>query len=437
VLQRMIRNSDRSWVAYAAIFTLALGLRLGYEAFVWNGTLGNADTPTYQDLAAKIVLGEPYYTNQRAGPGGFPADLQRPPGYPAFLAAINFNASDANSISRLRTSIVQGIVGAAFAASLAWFVAAMTSPGIGLLAGCFYAVDWVTIVHTPMVVSETVYTVLLGASVLVFAAALLRNRVPLFLLAGFLLGVAALVKPAAQVVLVAFLIGWLCHQPRRWPSLLFLLSYMACVLPWMTRNQTKYGVFSLSEIGTVDLYFYNAQGSLHSYSLSDLKGDQINGDVTALDRTWESQSLTPQERSRQMKRQAVALIISHWPAVLWQSMVGLARTSLGTASVTAADAMNTPPSRLLRILLNVLPLAQISLLWALAIYGCFARQALPWETRVLLVATVLCILLPAASPLAQSRFRVPAIPEICVLAAAGVISFGVRYGGWNYRSALR
>lgn len=437
MLQRTMRNSGRSWIVYAVVFVLALSLRLGYQAFVWHGPLGNADTPTYQDLAAEISHGQPYYTDQRAGPGGFPADLQRPPGYPAFLAGVDFTSPDANSTGRGRTSIVQCFVGAAFAAVLAWLVAALTGPGLGLLAGCFYAVDWVTIVHTPMVIPETVYTALLGTAVLVYALALLRNRVPFILIAGFLLGIAALVKPAGQVVVLAFLVAWLCHKPRRWSGLLFLLTYLACVGPWMARNQVKHGVFTLSEIGTVDLYFYNAQGSLHSYSFRDLEGNQINNDVTTLDKSWESQNLTPSERSRQMKRQAISVIVKQWPVVLWQSTVGFARTCFGTASITAADSMNSPPGHISRILLNVLPLMQICLLWALAIYGCLAGNALPWEIRVFQAVTILCVLLPAASPLAQSRFRVPAIPEICVLAAAGVATLGVRYGGWKYRSELQ
>jgi hypothetical protein len=48
-----------------------------------------------------------------------------------------------------------------------------------------------TIEYTPLLVSDTIYTVVVG------------------LLAGLLLGVAALVKPAAQVLVVAFFTAWL------------------------------------------------------------------------------------------------------------------------------------------------------------------------------------------------------------------------------------
>lgn len=436
MLMPMLRSPGHGWPAYLAVFLLALGLRLGYEAFVWNGPLGNADSAAYEDLAVKIARLQPYQTEHSAGPGGFPSDMQRTPGYPAFLAVIDFPYGAETGMSKHRISVVQCILGAAFASWLAWLTTTLTNRWIGLLAGCFYATDWVSIVHTPMVLSETAYAVVLGTAVLTYALALSRHRNSLYLIAGLLLGCAALVKPAAQVVILAFLIGWLFQRPKRLSGLLFLVTYLACVLPWMVRNETKYGVFTLSEIGTVTLYFYNAQGSLHYYPLSDLKGNQLNDDVNVLDRSWRTQSLSPHERSRIMRQRAITLIAHNWRAVFWQSAIGGARTSLGTASVTAADSMNAPPGRVSRVLLNVLPLIQICLIWAIAIYACFAAGFLRLEIRVLLVASVLCILLPGAAPLAHSRFRVPAVPALCVLAAAGVAELGTRHGRRKHRQEV-
>jgi len=431
VQQLRTQSPHRGWLAYVAVFVLALGLRLAYEGFVWNGPLGNADSAAYEDLAAKIVGRLPYQTDQGAGPGGFPSDLQRPPGYPAFLAAINYPAETASAMSKHRSSLAQCILGAAFAAWMAWLAGTFTSPWIGILAGCFYATDWVTIVHTPMVISETVYTVVLGAAVLIYALALFRDRHALYLTAGLLLGMAALVKPAAQVVVVAFLIAWACRRPLRWSGLLFLVTYLACVLPWMIRNENRHGVLSLSQIGVADLYFYTAQGSLHVYPLQDLAGIQVTADVDNLDRVWRAQLLTPKERTRRMKEEAARIIASHPAAVLRQATIGFVRTSLGTASVTATNSLNAPPGRVARLLLNVLPFLQNGVLWALAIFACFTATFLRLEIRVLLVASVLCIMAPSASPLAHSRFRVPAMPEICVLAAAGVAVLAADSRRWK------
>src|ERR1035437_4764087 len=86
----MSHPTGSSWRICLLLFLLALGLRLGYAALVWSGPLGNADSPAYEDLAVKIISSKTYQTNESGGPGGFPPDLQRPPGYPAYLAAVNY-----------------------------------------------------------------------------------------------------------------------------------------------------------------------------------------------------------------------------------------------------------------------------------------------------------------------------------------------------------
>lgn len=423
----MPRSSASSWPAYIVIFMLALGLRLGYDSLVWSGALGNGDSAAYEDLGAKILHGQAYQTNQNAGPACFPPDLQRPPGYPIFLAALRLPFEATSASSRVQISIVQCFIGALFTVLLSWLVAKIVNPPVGLIAGCFYAIDWVTIVHTPMVIADTIYSVMLGTAILLYALVLSKHQGFLSLVAGLVLGCAALVKPAAQLIVLAFLIGWACRKDKRWVGLLFLVTYLACVLPWMVRNDRRHGVLTLSEIGTVDLYFFIAEGALHSYPIGDLAGKQITTDVDQLDIEWRNRALSPSELSRQMRHDSVLLIVNHWPTVLRQSTIGLARTSLGTGSITATDSMNARPGRTARVLLNVLPLAQICLLWTMAIYGALVSRVLSGELRVLLIASVFCILLPAAAPLGQSRYRVPAIPALCVLAAAGLATLRDRY----------
>jgi hypothetical protein len=423
----MSHPTGSSWRICLLLFLLALGLRLGYTALVWSGPLGNADSAAYEDLAAKIISSQAYQTNESAGPGGFPADLQRPPGYPAYLVAVNYQRESGLANNRHRTALVQCVTGAAFALLLAIFVSALSSPTIGGLSAGFFAADWVTIVHTPLAISETLYCVALGAAVLTYGLALSKQRGSLALVAGLLLGCAALVKPAAQVLLLAFLIGWIFWRPRRWAGLLFLVSYMACVLPWMARNEHKYGVFTLSTVGVANLYFYIGEGALHTYPLSDVGGAQITADVNRLDLEWRLRPLSAGERSRQMMHEASTIIVSRWPTVLKESSIGLLRTSLGTASVTAADSMRPHPGRASKLLLNTVPLAQICAIWLLAIYGSVVSGGLSRNLKVLLVASVLCELLPAAAPLGQSRFRIPAMPMLCVLAATGAAGLLTRY----------
>src|SRR5260370_1290616 len=306
-----------------ALLILALTLRLGYLAVVWTGPLGNADSEAYKALAVSLWHGGPYQAQESAGPGGFPTDLQRPPGYPRFLA---------------------------------------------------------------------------------------------------------LVKPAAQLVLLGFVIGWIFQRNRSWKSLLFVVAYLACVAPWIARNEVKYGVPTLSEIGTADLYFYTAEGSLHDYPISDVAGNYITNDVKRLDKEWRARALTVRQRSAEMRHDALRLIANHWPTVLQQATIGFIRTCVGTGFVTVSDSMGRPPRRIARICLGALPMLQLIFLWAMAICGSFSAAILTSRPPILLVPSPLCFFLPAPSPLAQSRFRAPAVPALSVLAATGIVSLRARFG---------
>jgi len=193
--------------ASSALLLLALALRLGNLAMVWTGPLGNADSAAYKALAISISHRGPYQAQEGAGPGGFPTDLQRPPGYPAFLALVNAR----EVISNHRTSVVQCAAGAVFVALLAFLCRSIADSSVGLLAGLFYATDWITIVHTPMVIADTIYCITLGLAILIYILALEKPRASLALLAGLSLGISALIKPAAQLVLFAFLVLSLIH----------------------------------------------------------------------------------------------------------------------------------------------------------------------------------------------------------------------------------
>jgi 4-amino-4-deoxy-L-arabinose transferase-like glycosyltransferase len=134
-------------------------------------------------------------------------------------------------------------------------VAAFATELTGLLAGLLYAIDWATIIHVPMTVADTLFAVLLGTAIGLYALSMARQSASLSLAAGFFLGTAALVKPIGQVIVLAFLLGWVIQEKRRATALLFLLSYLACVAPWMIRNYQQHGLATLSAIGTVELYF--------------------------------------------------------------------------------------------------------------------------------------------------------------------------------------
>lgn len=291
-----------------------------------------------------------------------------------------------------------------------------------MLAGFLYALDWVTIVHVPMTVSDTLFTVLLGTAIGLYALSMARQRGSLALAAGFFFGVAALVKPIGQVVVLAFLLGWLMQKKRRAVGLLFLVSYLACVAPWMVRNYHQHGLATLSAIGTVDLYFYVGGAGAHPHSVTELSSSALNDDVTRISKEWASQPLTPSERERAVETRTLVLITQHWPTVAYQTAVGFSRTCFGTGAITIANSVSHPLSRTVRVSLAIAPLVEVLTLWLLAGIGAFTANLASHVTRairVMLIGCVVLLVLPASSTMGQSRFRTPVVPVLAILGAMG------------------
>lgn len=407
-------------VGLLAIFVLALGVRLAYLNVAKAGPLGDDDSPAYQALGEAIKNGS--YTSDAANanpgtPGGFPADLQRPPGYPVLLALQN----PFGEITRFQTALVQSIVGALFAAFLALVVGRLISIPVGLLSGLFYALDWITIVHTPRVQADMMLAVVLTAAVLAYGFYLYRRHLAWLVAAGLLMGAAALIKPAAQVVVIAFILASLFQPARRSVGLLFLAVYIACVAPWMLRNLQTHGLFSLSEAGTVVLCFYTAQAA-QDERLDENYAMTIR--VEELRAEWNRKSLSPPERKRLMREEAFAVLknAETWPRILKQAMKGVVRTAIGPGRESTLAAIGGGGlSTTLRY--TVLPLAQVLLLWALAALGVFValrKKLLPLPVAILFLGALLFTLLPNASPVGYSRYRVHFVPLLCIWAALGV-----------------
>lgn len=64
-------------------------------------------------------------------------------------------------------------------ALLAFLCRLIANSSIGLLAGLFYATDWITIVHTPMMIAVTIYSITLGLAILLYVLALEKPRASL------------------------------------------------------------------------------------------------------------------------------------------------------------------------------------------------------------------------------------------------------------------
>lgn len=113
----------------AIILFAALGFRLLYFWAARAGPLGNIDSAEYEDLASRFTEHRAYVGG--IGIGGFPSDLQRPPGYPYFLAWVRSRFG----IGRTRVAVVQCVLDTLFVALLAMTGTLLVNEFAGLIDG--------------------------------------------------------------------------------------------------------------------------------------------------------------------------------------------------------------------------------------------------------------------------------------------------------------
>ena len=391
------------------------------------------DTPGYVSLATSLVQGDGY----TGGPGSN-IDLARSPGYPAFLALIY------STLGRepWKTALVQEGLGVVICLCLYRIGALAGSRRLGTASAIVFALLPNPILWSTVILSEALFATFVSIGCAGLIAYLMRGSLGAALVAGLMLGVAALTRPIGVVLLPAWMLLTVVRLRggERIPrvaaaALLLALSFAVIVLPWMVRNQRAWGVFTVSSISHSNLAYYVAPATL-----ADAEGISLE---EARDRIPVSGVPAPGEA-----RQALLVILAHPVSFLKTYAIGTASTLLGYGRTNLAEILGAPypggphcrrpkggrarrppgrvslkgsacqarpwDSTLAAILMGV-PI----LVYILAARG-FVRM---WKagpgTRVLavvLVVSIVSLLLPVGQ-VGNARFRVPIEPFLAVLAA--------------------
>jgi 4-amino-4-deoxy-L-arabinose transferase-like glycosyltransferase len=264
----------------AAAVVLLLGLALVARlAFV-------AATPDYRPIhddrdydrlgCAILELGAypaagPRVTPQRcrAGAGGAGRSLPtayRPPGYPAFLAAVYGASAPVTSDRWTAARVAQALVGTVAVALVGLVAWQLWGAAVGLVALGLAAVWLPWIVVGASLFSETLFVALmLGALAAVLALRRSPHALRWALLAGVLTGLAALTRSNGALLLLALVAGSWVGRPRLSlravaPPLALALAAIVVVAPWTLRNAHALGAFVpvSTELGGTVAGTYNA-----------------------------------------------------------------------------------------------------------------------------------------------------------------------------------
>lgn len=421
-----------------AIRLIPLILRSGSEWAIAN----NSDA--YMQLALGLSKGcgfAAWLGGKCAAP-----EISRTPGYPLFLWMLP---------SWRAALFTQAAISAAMCFLVGLFSYRRWGAGVGLLASILLAVDLPTIVYSNKIMTEVLFTALFTSGFLVELIALYRKTLDLTfwlltLLASVLLACAILVRPIGEILVLliaipAFVIPRETCSRRTTVALVLVSLSVLTIVGWSQRNKQESGIRTFSTVAAFNLYAFRAAGVVaysSGRSLVDVWSD------------W------PQVKYEDMSSQAIKIMLAHPFATTYMTVRGLLYVSLipdrfplaqllGTETTpqvkdpgsfrlfkTLGTLGRTPRSTLSGIYaeecdssvaiaaLLFVQVATILFVWVgvfFAVRGLYFGSFNDGLCLILILSVGVFLLILASGPEATSRFRIPAMPFLSMVAAVGWI----------------
>lgn len=409
------RRSTTRWLVL--LFVVAAGLRVGWVA-VRYGPDDRAARTQFPDEDAYVLSAR----SLAAGGGlidefGYRATYM--PGYPAFLAMFQRLPNPLLS-ARLVQALLAALVAPATFLLARMFLSACgesASTFRAAAAGLLVAFDPFLLFFSGLLLTEVLFaTVLVSAWALVLPLASDRASPGRSLLAGVLLLIGVLLRPAASFlvpVLVLFLV--LSRRDRRSAisAAIIAATVAAGLLPWAWRNHQVVGRWAwLTTRGGISLYDGLQPGAAGG---SDLAHTKIMPQTTGLSETqWDDYF---REQALAAARSSPGRVLALAGRKFLRTWSPLPHAEGYRGGVTAfAAALWT------------------GLILAAAVVG--------WWTHRRCVAIWVLLLLPVFVTTAvhmvfvgSVRYRVPVMPMLAVLAGAGIARIWMRMEPWRHRGA--
>jgi len=350
------------------------------------------DTHEYYALAQSITHG--FYEI-----GGIDWVL-RPPGYPAFLAAVDMTLG---SDPRFAV-ILQVLLGGLVAILVALWATRAAGQSAGLAAGMLAGLAPVTGLFSGFLLTEALFTAIVALGLLFF-----RKRPAL---SGFILGISALVRPMG--IYIAGVAASFHLLRKDWTKAgLLSVAFLLPLLPWLVRNRLVNGKAILSTQHEATVFLYAApytmieeRGIGYEEALANLSDTLACPDLQAA-------ALDP-ELAGEVASRGMAYILRHPAAYSIAHLKGFLRGFYGLGRDFTRMLWGDSPMAWAIVLFGWL---YALCTYAVAVWG-FAR--LRWEGLALAAVVFLLLFLPG--PDGSFRFRAPAEPILALGSGIGLMS---------------
>ncbi len=373
-----------------------------------------------------------------AGAGWEYPSAYRTPVYPVFLAILLENI--------ILSIIAQSIVGLSTLAFVYAIGRELLDSKHGLIAIILLAISGESISHSFYLLTETLFTFFLVLSIYCYVLSRKTHSGMLLGLSGLLMAIGILTRPLAvlfPLVFVFFIaIESISLHKKIQKISIFVLACLVIVLPWMFRNLQHVGLFTISTISNENLYYYSAV-ALESSMTGDNEGVLREKYAQNLERELGLRGLEDSERNRALvasdlaTRAILSSPVEYLGVHLRTSMnsllpdtgileiLGITSGQNGTLDILKqkglfAAVMHYFNGNMFALLILFPFIVLLGIIYLASVAGGYSLlKSGNWPTLLILsLPAIYLILLPG--PPAEPRFRVPAMPLICLISTQGI-----------------
>ena len=437
------------WPDLIGPLVAATGFRLMLLAWTLARTgtavITSGDTASYLLPGRSLLLAGRYATEM--GP-----EIDRTPGYPLFLAMTSLPGVVWAVVLQVVVSVLSVYVVARVALRL--FAGYKNASKIAVMAAWLLALEPASIVYSIRLLPESLFVLLLLVCVDRMVEFLSCYRLRTLGWAGVWLAAATYVRPASYYLPLGLAVGLACVLVRRrrlrWQAPLLLLAVaLPLIGVWQVRNLRETGFAGFSSIVAKNLYFYQAAAVTarveHRSFVSVQRELGYPDEASYVRQHPEQAGWTAAQRAAYEQAQATVVLRRHPWVYLKSHLTGSAIVLFtpcaadllrlvdafpydapqrvmgeGIVSSTLKMAMNHPWAAATMALFEAVLLG----LYALAFWTIF-RGILPRRMAALLLGVAIYFIAISGGAQAVGRYRLPAMPMVCLFAAGAVCRVGL------------
>jgi len=403
-----------------------------------NGVFESSDSVEYHQLALNLLQHGEFSRSLQAP---FEPEMIRTPAYPLLLAGLYgiFGIQPAIIVFvQIALSAMTIVIGFRIATVL-------FHERAGLLTALLLAADPVSAYYSQVLLTETVFTATISLCLLLFLHALAEpSRWRWSVGVGICLALSTYTRPTSYYFgfMLPFIFFLMARPAIGWrraaiPALALFSLYGILIGAWQLHNYRQTGSMEFSQ--TKNQYLFIAKAAAIIAARDNLSLEDAQQRLAA----EHVQSIPPDLRTSTQARffesqgkYAVAIIMEHPGLFLWTSFRGILASLFGPSNLSHLFGLDNVKLRsaLFRGDFSGFSHSQWTMAFSSWMYGIafliilylgvvllFVRGGGYSQGMALLIFTVLYVLAVSSGPEAYSRFRLPIMPALSVMAAVGLI----------------